>query len=175
LLAHLLLGVASCRATAPLVELRLREGWPKSAARYRNEWLPQADWTMLEGIGYCLQLDVPLETAQLILGSTSYERPPSMSPRALGIARGSFERFAQWTRTQRIRTAASITVVALIVDAGSIPAYVRMGPKAKHLRELGMSDRAIAQALGVTDKTVAKAVTAFSPSRDQAMESPRCP
>ena len=42
--------------------------WPSAAARYRTEWLPQADWVELEGVGHCPQLDVPLETAELILG-----------------------------------------------------------------------------------------------------------
>ena len=36
---------------------------------------------------------------------------------------------------------------------------MRIGEKAKHLRELGMSDKAIARALRVSDKTVAKAIT----------------
>ena len=33
-------------------------------------WFPRADWIELDGIGHCPQLDVPLETAQLILGFT---------------------------------------------------------------------------------------------------------
>jgi pimeloyl-ACP methyl ester carboxylesterase len=41
--------------------------WPAAAARYRRE-LPHADWIELEGVGHCPQLDVPLETAELILG-----------------------------------------------------------------------------------------------------------
>ena len=45
--------------------------WPSAAARYRHDWLPHADWIELEGIGHCPQLDVPLETAQLILGFTT--------------------------------------------------------------------------------------------------------
>ena len=40
------------------------------AARLRHEWLPHADWVELDGVGHCPQLDVPLETAQLILGFT---------------------------------------------------------------------------------------------------------
>ena len=95
LLAHLMRGAASCDAVLPLVEYALREGysldagkitcpvrivwgtgdlllpWPSSAARYREDWLPRADWVELEGIGHCPQLDVPLETAQLILGFTA--------------------------------------------------------------------------------------------------------
>ena len=38
--------------------------------RYRSEWLPNADWVVLDGVGHSPQLDVPLETAQLILGFT---------------------------------------------------------------------------------------------------------
>ena len=47
--------------------------WPSAAERYRREWLPHADWVELDGIGHCPQLDVPLETAQLILGFTAEE------------------------------------------------------------------------------------------------------
>lgn len=95
LLAHQMRGAASCSAVSALIDFALREGWaldaervtcpvrvvwgtadrllcwPSAAARYRTEWLPQADWVELEGIGHCPQLDVPLETAQLILGFTS--------------------------------------------------------------------------------------------------------
>ncbi len=95
LLAHQLLGVANCEAAAQLIEHGLREGWsidaeriscpvrvvwgtadkllawPSAAERYRSEWLAQADWVELDGIGHCPQLDVPLETAQLILGFTA--------------------------------------------------------------------------------------------------------
>ena len=63
----------------------------------------------------------------------------------------------RWTRTQRIRTAGSISVKAVIIDPAELPVYLRIADKAKHLRELGMSDRAIARVLGVSDKTVAKA------------------
>jgi pimeloyl-ACP methyl ester carboxylesterase len=95
LLAHQMLGVASCDAAAALIDHALREGWslqaekitspvrivwgtddrllpwPSAAARYRTDWLPHADWVELEGVGHAPQLDVPLETAQLILGFTS--------------------------------------------------------------------------------------------------------
>jgi pimeloyl-ACP methyl ester carboxylesterase len=95
LLAHQLRGAASCEALLPLNDYALRKGWhveaekiacpvrivwgtddkilpwPSAAARYRNDWLPHADWIELEGAGHCPQLDVPLETAQLILGFTS--------------------------------------------------------------------------------------------------------
>jgi pimeloyl-ACP methyl ester carboxylesterase len=42
--------------------------WPSAAVRFRTEWLPNADWVELDDVGHCPQLDVPLETAQLILG-----------------------------------------------------------------------------------------------------------
>jgi hypothetical protein len=64
----------------------------------------------------------------------------------------------QWTRTQRIRTAAAIPVVVAIVDAASTPVHLEIDAKATHLRELGLSDRAIARAIGVSDKTVAKSL-----------------
>jgi pimeloyl-ACP methyl ester carboxylesterase len=94
LMAHQMRGAAGCDVVLPLVDYALREGWsidaqkilcpvrivwgthdrllawPSTAARYRNDWLPHADWVELEGIGHCPQLDIPLETAQLILGFT---------------------------------------------------------------------------------------------------------
>jgi pimeloyl-ACP methyl ester carboxylesterase len=93
LLAHQMLGIASCKAATPLIENALNEGWtldaeritcpvrivwgtadkllpwPQASARYRKD-LPQADWVLLDGIGHCPQLDVPVEAAQLILGFT---------------------------------------------------------------------------------------------------------
>jgi orotate phosphoribosyltransferase-like protein len=46
----------------------------------------------------------------------------------------------------------------MIVDRAEVPVYVKITEKAMHLRDLGMSDKAIALALGVSDKTVAKAI-----------------
>jgi pimeloyl-ACP methyl ester carboxylesterase len=92
--ASLIRGVAGCDAVEPLVALALEHGWmldparvdcplrivwgtadrllawPAAAARYRR-WFPTADWIELDGIGHAPQLDVPLETAQLILGFTA--------------------------------------------------------------------------------------------------------
>ncbi len=92
LLAHQIRGAAACPAVYDLIDYAEREGWkldaenvtcpvrvvwgtddkilewPRSAARYRNDWLPNADWVELDGIGHCPQLDVPLETAELING-----------------------------------------------------------------------------------------------------------
>ena len=41
--------------------------WPSAAARYR-ELFPQADWVVLDDVGHAPQLDVPVETAELIAG-----------------------------------------------------------------------------------------------------------
>jgi pimeloyl-ACP methyl ester carboxylesterase len=96
LIAHQMLGIASCTGAPAMIEYGLREGygpldaeriacpvrivwgtadrllpWPSAAARLRDEWLPHADWVELEGVGHCPQLDVPLEAAQLILGFTA--------------------------------------------------------------------------------------------------------
>jgi pimeloyl-ACP methyl ester carboxylesterase len=95
LLAHQMRGAAGCTAARPLIEHALRKGWtvdaeritcpvrilwgtadrllpwPAAAARFRTDWLPHADLVELDGIGHCPQLDVPLETAQLILGFTA--------------------------------------------------------------------------------------------------------
>ena len=94
LIVHVLNATAFCPGTQPLIDTALREGyaldaeritcpvrvlwgtadsilpWPSTAARYRHEWLPHADWVELDGVGHCPQLDVPLQTAQLILGFT---------------------------------------------------------------------------------------------------------
>ena len=93
LLAHQVRGAAACdpalldqarsadwsleaeRITCPVrivwgTEDRLLP-WPSAATRYRRDWLPHADWVVLDGVGHCPQLDVPLETAQLILGLTA--------------------------------------------------------------------------------------------------------
>ena len=95
LLAHQMRGAARCDAVRPLVAYAHREGWnlhaeaiqcpvrilwgtndrllewPGTATRFRD-WLPHAEWVELEGVGHCPQLDVPLETAELIRGFTSY-------------------------------------------------------------------------------------------------------
>ena len=94
LLARQLLAVAACPAAQALIEsardnewtldaqavscpVRIAWGaedrllpWPRATARYREQWLPHADWVVLDGVGHYPQLDVPLEAAQLILGFT---------------------------------------------------------------------------------------------------------
>jgi pimeloyl-ACP methyl ester carboxylesterase len=94
LLAYQIRAAARCEVTAMLAAARERGweldaeritcpvrivwgtedkllGWPDAATRYREEWLPDADWVVLDGVGHCPQLDVPLETAELILGVTA--------------------------------------------------------------------------------------------------------
>jgi pimeloyl-ACP methyl ester carboxylesterase len=95
LLAHHSRGVAAAGAAPALIEHALRATWsvdaeriicpvrilwgtedrllpwPSAAARFRRDWLPHADWVELDGVGHCPQLDVPLETAELILGLTA--------------------------------------------------------------------------------------------------------
>ena len=95
LVAHQIRAVAACEAGSALLERARQSGWsidaehitcpvrivwgtadallpwPRAAARYRSEWLPHADWVELEGVGHCPQLDVPLETAELIGGFTT--------------------------------------------------------------------------------------------------------
>jgi pimeloyl-ACP methyl ester carboxylesterase len=91
LLAHQMLGVAGCTAAEAMIEHARRVGWPldaeqitcpvrivwgtadrmlpwpAAAVHYRAE-LPQAEWVVLDGVGHCPLLDVPLEAAQLIIG-----------------------------------------------------------------------------------------------------------
>jgi pimeloyl-ACP methyl ester carboxylesterase len=98
LLAHQMRGAAGCDAASALIDYAISEGWrldaeeiacpvrvvwgtadrllpwPSAAARFRDDWLPHADWVELEDIGHCPQLDVPQETAELILGFTAAER-----------------------------------------------------------------------------------------------------
>ena len=94
LIVHLMWGAAMCDAVGPMIERARVDGWsldaeritcparivwgtddqllpwPSAAARYRDDWLPQADWVELDGVGHCPQLDIPLETAHLITGFT---------------------------------------------------------------------------------------------------------
>ena len=91
LLAHQMRGIAACDVAGGLARARENDWtldaehvtcpvrivwgtadrllpWPSAAARYVHEWLPSADYVELDDVGHCPQLDVPLETAQLILG-----------------------------------------------------------------------------------------------------------
>lgn len=92
LVAHLPLGAACCAAADELLDyarsstwnlevdaiacpVRFIWGtedallpWPSASARFRNGSLGVAEWVELEGVGHCPQLDVPLQTAELIRG-----------------------------------------------------------------------------------------------------------
>jgi hypothetical protein len=59
-----------------------------------------------------------------------------------------------------------------LLETSEPPAYQQVARKALHLRELGMSDRAIAGRLDVTDKTIAKAI-AWVPASQNEARSPR--
>ena len=63
-----------------------------------------------------------------------------------------------WRRTQSIRTAGALPFEVALLETSQPPAYQAIASKALQLRELGLSDRVIAARLGVTDKTVAKAI-----------------
>lgn len=90
LIAHMIRGAAACDGLLALVDLARREGWhldaeritcpvrivwgtedrllpwPRAATRFREEWVPNADWVVIDGVGHGPQLDVPLEAAELI-------------------------------------------------------------------------------------------------------------
>lgn len=94
LVSHFIVGAAGCDAL-PMLDRALHDGYsldaeriacpvrivwgtadrilplPRAAMRYREQLLPHADWIELEDVGHCPQLDVPLETAELILGFTA--------------------------------------------------------------------------------------------------------
>jgi pimeloyl-ACP methyl ester carboxylesterase len=92
LIAHLIRAVAGCTGAQALISHALSGGypldlarigcpvrivwgtadrllpWPSAAERFRAGL--HAEWVELDGVGHYPQLDVPLETAQLILGFT---------------------------------------------------------------------------------------------------------
>ncbi len=94
LVAHLMLGLAACPGAEALTQVALAERWeiepaaiecpvrivwgladrvlrPSWAAvRFREEWLPHADWVELEDVGHCPQLDSPAVAADLITAFT---------------------------------------------------------------------------------------------------------
>jgi predicted transcriptional regulator len=59
---------------------------------------------------------------------------------------------------QSIRTVAELPFQAALVETALPPVYQDIARKAKHLNDLGLSHLAIARRLGVTDKTVSKAI-----------------
>lgn len=95
MVVHQLVGAASCPGAPPMIDLARREGfeldaeaitcpvrlvwgtedkllrWPDTAVRFREEWLPTAEFIELEGVGHCPQLEVPSEVAALISGTAA--------------------------------------------------------------------------------------------------------
>ncbi len=94
LVEHLIVGAARCDGAQALMAEAAAHGWPLEPARVRCPlrfvwgtddrllpWpaaaagyraaFPAADWIDVEHAGHCPQLDVPLQTAQLILGLTA--------------------------------------------------------------------------------------------------------
>jgi hypothetical protein len=63
-----------------------------------------------------------------------------------------------WTRSQRIRTAASLPFQAAVDETRRPPIYQQISSEAIRLRRLGLSVAVAAKSLGVSDKTIAKAV-----------------
>jgi hypothetical protein len=71
-------------------------------------------------------------------------------------------RRVEWTRSQRIRTATQRPFAVAIRETALPPVYQQIAAKAADLTRLGLSLAAIAQALSVSDKTVAKSIGWFS-------------
>ena len=63
-----------------------------------------------------------------------------------------------WTWTVRIRTVAEIPIEIFLVDNSSLPIYQQIANQSLHLKELGLSNRKIAEHLHVDEKTTAKAI-----------------
>jgi pimeloyl-ACP methyl ester carboxylesterase len=95
LIAHQLIGAASCTGAEALIAHGLGGGWalalddpapcrvrivwgtadkllrwPQAAARFREAWPDSVDWVVLDDVGHCPQLDVPDVTAGLVLATT---------------------------------------------------------------------------------------------------------
>jgi hypothetical protein len=66
--------------------------------------------------------------------------------------------FHWWTRTQCIRTAMVMPFEAVLFEVIPPPLYQAIAAEAQHLHRLRLSASRIAQSLGVTDKTVTKAL-----------------
>jgi hypothetical protein len=85
------------------------------------------------------------------VGSEKIFRPRGSNGSMTGSA--TFRSWSSATHDQRRRSATSS-----VRSRVEVPVYAGIAEKTKHLRELGMSDKAIGRALGVSDKTVAKSL-----------------
>src|SRR5438034_7782399 len=73
--------------------------------------------------------------------------------------RSEISSLREWTRSLPIRTAGQIALQFSLLEARPAFAYQRIAVEAIRLHELGMSAVTIAKSLGVTDKTVVKAIS----------------
>ncbi len=80
-------------------------------------------------------------------------------------ARSLEPRFNWWTRSQAIRTIAELPLACSLTETRSPFKYQQVAEKASILRRLGLSASAIARRLGVTDKTVTKALRRLEEER----------
>ncbi|MDA0163907.1 alpha/beta hydrolase [Solirubrobacter ginsenosidimutans] len=107
-IAYLVAGAAACDA-APLLADARQHGWPLDTAKVRcpvrviwglaDQLLPwpasaegyrrslDAEWVELDDVGHAPQLDIPLETAQLILGFTTARIASSNGPSSSPFSR----------------------------------------------------------------------------------------
>ncbi|MHC4422081.1 MAG: hypothetical protein ACYS1E_15990, partial [Planctomycetota bacterium] len=90
---------------------------------------------------------------------TRSQRIRTAAPKRVSTRRVVRSAYGKRTRSLRIRTAARVPVEVPLLDTAPPPLFQRISHKAHHLRELGLSNTAIAQRLGVTHHTVAKAIT----------------
>ena len=67
-------------------------------------------------------------------------------------------RFETVTRNERTRTVAALPFEARLRDSAPPPAYQRLAAPAAAFRAIGWSDHSIGVELGVTAKTIAKAI-----------------
>ena len=51
--------------------------WPTAAARYREEWLPSAEWVTLDGVGHCPQVEQASVVNELLLEFLANAGPTS--------------------------------------------------------------------------------------------------
>jgi len=70
------------------------------------------------------------------------------------LSERGFGRVEEWTRLQPIRTAASVHLSFKILSPYGIPKYMIYREKIIELRRLGMTYKATAEALGITEKMV---------------------
>ena len=68
------------------------------------------------------------------------------------------QRVKWWTRSQSVRTAAQLPFEITLLEAVPPPTYQLIAARAKQLSRLGLTNVQIARALGVSDKTAAKAI-----------------